>query len=67
MKSSAPTAAGEMAIVATDASSGTYYVTKLTKNNATLTRGTGTIYVEGASIPWTFGTATATVAKIPSA
>jgi len=67
LKASAPSAAGEMAIVATDASSGTYYVTKLTKNTATLTRGTGTIYTDGASVPWTFGTATATVAKIPSA
>ena len=67
LKSSAPTAVGEMAIVATDASSGTYYVTKLTKNTATLTRGTGTVYTDGASVPWTFGTATATICKIPSA
>jgi len=67
LKASAPTAAGEMAIVATDASSGTYYVTKLTKNTATLTRGTGTVYTDGAAVPWTFGTATATVCKIPSA
>jgi len=67
LKASAPTVAGEMAIVATDASSGTYYVTKLTKNLATLTRGTGTVYVEGASVPWTFGTATAAICKIPSA
>ena len=67
LKASAPTVAGEMAIVATDASSGTYFVTKLTKNNATLTRGTGTVYAEGASVHWTFGTATATVCKIPSA
>jgi hypothetical protein len=67
LKASAPTAAGEMAIVATDASSGTYYVTKLTKNLAVLTRGTGTVYTDGASVPWTFGTATATICKIPSA
>jgi hypothetical protein len=67
LKASAPSAAGEMAIVATDASSGTYYVTKLTKNTATLTRGTGTVYTDGAAVPWTFGTATATVCKIPSA
>ena len=67
LKASAPTAAGEMAIVATDASSGTYYVTKLTKNTATLTRGTGTVYTDGAAVPWTLGTATATVCKIPSA
>lgn len=67
LKASVPTAAGEMAIVATDASSGTYYVTKLTKNLAVLTRGTGTVYTDGASVPWTFGTATATICKIPSA
>jgi hypothetical protein len=67
LKASAPTAAGEMAIVALDASSGTYFVTKLTKNKATLTRGTGTVYTEGASVPWTFGTADANTCKIPSA
>jgi len=67
LKASAPTVAGEMAIVATDASSGTYYVTKLTKNLAVLARGTGTIYADGASVPWTLGTATATICKIPSA
>ena len=57
-------AAGEGSIQATDAAAGTYFVTKLTKNLATLTRGTGTVYVEGASVPWTFDTATATVCKI---
>jgi hypothetical protein len=60
-------AAGEGSIQATDAAAGTYFVTKLTKNNATLTRGTGTVYAEGASVPWTFGTATATVCKIANA
>jgi len=67
LKASAPTAAGEMAIVATDSASGTYYVTKLTGRKATLKRGTGTIYADGATVGWTFGTATATVCKIPSA
>jgi hypothetical protein len=57
-------AAGEGSIQATDAAAGTYFVTKLTKNRATLTRGTGTVYDEGASVPWTFDTATATVCKI---
>jgi len=60
-------AAGEGSIQATDAAAGTYFVTKLTKNLATLTRGTGTVYAEGASVPWTFGTATATVCKIANA
>jgi len=67
LKSSVATAAGECSIKATDASSGTYFVTKLTKNRATLTRGTGTIYVDGASVPWTFGTATATTCLIENA
>jgi len=67
LKSSVATAAGEGSIQATDASSGTYFVTKLTKNNATLTRGTGTVYTDGASVPWTFGTATATICKLANA
>ena len=67
LKSSASSAAGEMEIVATDASSGTYYVTKLTAHKATLTRGTGTVYVTGVATPWTFGTADATYCKIPNA
>jgi len=67
LKSSASSAAGEMEIVATDASSGTYYVTKLTAHKATLTRGTGTVYVTGVATPWTFDTADATYCKIPNA
>jgi len=67
LKSSVATAAGEGSIQVTDASAGTYFVTKLTKNNATLTRGTGIVYADGASVPWTFGTATATVCKIANA
>lgn len=67
LKSSASSAAGEMEIVATDASSGTYYVTKLTAHKATLTRGTGTVYVTGVATPWTFSTADATYCKIPNA
>ena len=67
LKSSASSAAGEMEIVATDASSGTYYVTKLTAHKATLTRGTGTVYVTGVATPWTFSTANAVYCKIPNA
>jgi hypothetical protein len=67
LKSSVATAAGEGSIQVTDASAGTYFVTKLTKNLAVLTRGTGTVYADGAAVQWTFGTATATVCKIPSA
>jgi len=58
--------AGQMDIIANDASSNTYYVTKITKNRVTLKRGTGTVYTDNSSNPWTFGTATATVAKILS-
>ena len=67
LQDSLANAAGEGSIVATDASGGTYYVTKLTAHKATLKRGTGTVYADGAAVPWTFGTATATVCKIANA
>ena len=60
-------AAGECSILATDASNGTYFVTKLTNHKATLKRGTGTVYADGAAVPWTFDTATATICKISNA
>jgi hypothetical protein len=60
-------AAGECSILATDADSGTYFVTKLTGRKATLKRGTGTVYADGAAVQWTFGTATATICKISNA
>ena len=67
LKASAASAAGEMDIQATDASSGTYFVTKLTAHRVTLKQGTGSIYTDNASVPWTFDNATATVAKLPNA
>jgi hypothetical protein len=68
LKASAPTAAGEMAIVATDSADGTYFVTKITARRATITRGTGTQFATGAQAPWTFGTAVEGVSvKIPNA
>ena len=67
LKASTASAAGEMDIQATDAAAGTYFVTKLTSHRANLTQGTGTVYANNASHPWTLGTATATVAKIPNA
>lgn len=70
LKSSVATAAGECSIAATDASAGTYYVTKLTAHRATILAGTGSIFTSGTaelSVPWTLGTATATVCKIPNA
>ena len=68
LKASTPTAAGEMAIVATDSDSGTYFVTKITARRVTITRGTGTQFATGAQVPWTFDTAAEGVSvKIPNA
>jgi len=67
LKASAASAAGEMDIQATDAAAGTYFVTKLTSHRARLTQGTGTVFANNTSHAWTFGSATATVAKIPNA
>jgi hypothetical protein len=67
LQSSLANAAGECSIVATDAAGDTYFVTKLTARRATLTRGTGTVFTTGRSVPWTLGTATSTVAKITNA
>ena len=67
LKASTASAAGEMDIQATDAAAGTYFVTKLTSHRAKLTQGTGVVYANDTSHPWTFGSATATVAKIPNA
>ena len=66
LKNANSAAAGDMDIIANDSSSGTYYATKITKNRVTLKQGTGTVYTDNSSVPWTFGTATATVAKVLS-
>ena len=66
--SNAVDAAGEASIVATDSASGTYYVTKLTAHRALVTRGTGTQFATGESVPWVLGTAVENVSvKIPNA
>lgn len=57
LKASAPSAAGEMAIVATDSASGTYYVTKLTARKAVVTQGTGSQFATGAQVPWNISAA----------
>ena len=59
LKASAVSAQGEMTITATDSAGGTYFVTKITSRKVTVTRGTGTQFATGASVPWTFGSATA--------
>ena len=67
LKASTASAASEMDIQATDAVGGTYFVTKLTSHRVRLTQGTGTVYANNVSHPWTFAVPTATVAKIPNA
>jgi len=62
-----PGAAGEMAIVATDASAGTYWVSKISGRKVTLVQNTGSVYTDGSSVQWTLDTATATVAKLNNA
>lgn len=57
LKASAVTSAGEMTITATDSAGGTYFVTKIGARKVTITRGTGTQFATGASVPWTFGSA----------
>ena len=63
LQTATPSAAGQMIIVATDSTACTYYVTKLTKNKATLTRFGGGSYefADGASVPWTLASPTANV------
>jgi hypothetical protein len=60
-KASGAIAVGEATLTATDSSSKTYYVTKLTANRATLTQfGSATHeFATGASAQWLDGTGTA--------
>jgi hypothetical protein len=72
LKSTIANAAGEMNIVATDASGGTYYVTKLTAHRATLvpasvarlSSSAGSTYSSGQSAPWSFAAASGSVVQI---
>jgi hypothetical protein len=57
LKASAVSAQGEMTITATDSDSGTYFVTKISNNKATVAQGTGTQFANGASVKWTFDAA----------
>lgn len=56
---SAAPSAGEMTIIATDSSSKTYYVTKLTAHKALLTQfgAAGHEFATGTTVPWTLGAA----------
>jgi hypothetical protein len=72
LKSTIATGAGEMNIVATDASGGTYYVTKLTGRRATLvpaavarlSTSAGSTYSSGQSAQWSFSAASGAVVQI---
>jgi hypothetical protein len=72
LKSTIANGAGEMNIVATDASGGTYYVTKLTSRRATLvpaavarlSTSAGSTYSSGQSAPWSFSAASGSVVQI---
>jgi hypothetical protein len=72
LKSTIANAAGEMNIVATDASGGTYYVTKLTAHRATLvpasvarlSSSAGSTFSSGQSARWSFAAASGSVVQI---
>ena len=72
LKSTIANGAGEMNIVATDASGGTYYVTKLTARRATLvpaavarlSTSAGSTYSSGQSAQWSFSAASGAVVQI---
>jgi hypothetical protein len=54
-------AAGQANIIATDSDTNTYYVTKLTAHKATVVPATGTQFVSGQVVNWSFDSATANV------
>ena len=45
---------GEMTIAATDATGGTYYVTKIGARRCTVVQDNGTAFDDDSSVPWTF-------------
>jgi hypothetical protein len=59
-----PAAAGEMALIATDSASGTYYVTKLESRTACLIPGTGTQFAANSHVKWTLDSAEANVSVV---
>lgn len=75
LKSTIANGAGEMNIVAIDASGDTYYVTKLTGRRATLVpaavarlgTSAGSIFASGASAPWKFDAAASGYVQIENA
>jgi hypothetical protein len=57
----------EAYIVATAASGGTYYVTKLTAHKATLSAKTGNDDLDGLAVQWTFGAPSGSIVQIENA
>jgi len=57
LQSHTPAVVGEMTITAFDQGGGTYWVTKLTMNLATLVRNTGSVYANNTSVQWSFASA----------
>lgn len=53
-----PIGPGTMTIQATDSAGGTYYVTKLLKNKATLTQRSGSQFATGTQVQWVLGAPT---------
>ena len=60
-------APGGAYIVATAASGGTYYVTKLTSHRATLAAKTGDDALHGEQVQWTFGAPSGSIVQIENA
>ena len=60
-------AVGKAYIVATAASGGTYYVTKLTAHRATLVAKTGNNALDGMAVQWTFGAPSGSIVQIENA
>lgn len=58
---------GQAYIVATAASGGTYYVTKLTAHKATLVAKSGDSALDGMSVQWTFGAPSGDIVQIENA
>ena len=52
-----PAAAGQMAIVATDSASGTYWVRKITNRTVVLVQNSGSQFATGVKVKWTLGSA----------
>jgi len=52
-----PAAVGEMAIVATDSASGTYWVRKITNRTVVLVQNSGSQFASGKPVKWTLGSA----------